>query len=302
MSIGGMTWRALVGTAAWALTSSMLLAADLGGAVTPERADRGPNQWTLLVAAPYGWLPWITGETTIKGQTADVDTNIFEIISEADSIIPWMGYMEARKGKLSAHLDTIYANITFSGDAVRLANPLPGLSLRLGAQAGIEYEYAIIEAGAAYEVLGQRTSGGGTALDVFAGGRYWHQDISMRLAISGTFTLPSGFQQTGGFVTSGSVSADWIDPIIGLRLRHAVAPGQELRVRGDIGGFGVGSDFTWQIVTAYNFELGESHGIMWSGVVGYRALYADYSEGSGSDRFAYDLLQHGPMLGLAMKF
>ena len=301
MSGGGSIWQALLGAAAWTLTSSMVLAADLGGAATPERAVRGPNQWTVI-AVPYGWLPWITGDMTIKGQTADVDTNIFEIISEADSIIPWMGYMEARKGKLSAHLDTIYTNITFSGDAVRQVNPLPGLSLRLAGQAGIEYEYAIIEAGAAYEVLSQRTRAGGTALDVFAGGRYWHQDISMRLAITGIFTRPPGYQRTGGVVTSGSVSADWIDPIIGLRLRHAVAPGQELRFRGDIGGFGVGSDFTWQIVTAYNFELGESHGIMWSGVVGYRALYADYSEGSGSDRFAYDLLQHGPMLGLAMKF
>lgn len=301
MSVCPMNCRAFLGIVAWILTSTALLAADLGDDVTSVHPTRGANQWTLNIT-PYGWLPWITGDFTVKGQTANVDTSVFEIISEADSIIPWIGYLEARKGKLSAHLDTIYANVTFSGDDERLVSPLPGLSLRIGAKAGVTYEYAIVEAGVAYEVLSHRTSAGNTALDVFAGGRYWHQDMSVRLAITGTFTLPPGFQRSGSVVTSGSVSANWVDPIIGFRLRHSVAPGQELRFRGDIGGFGAGSDFSWQIVTAFNFELGESHGIMWSGTVGYRALYADYSEGSGSDRFAYDLLQHGPMLGLSMSF
>ena len=41
---------------------------------------------------------------------------------------------------------------------------------------------------------------------------------------------------------SGSV--DWVDPFVGARLRQLLAPGQNLTLRGDVGGFDVGSDFT----------------------------------------------------------
>jgi hypothetical protein len=309
LTLSRNTCRALLGVATWALTSSMVLAADLGPDAAPDRAPAELNQWQLSFA-PYAWFPWLTGDLTIKGQTADVDTNIFELLGESDSvipwetdtIIPWMGYMEARKGKMSAYLDSIYAKVALSGDAARQANPLPDLSLGARGQTGVMFKYAVIEAGAAYEIGRWGTGGGHTTVDLFAGARYWHQELSMSLAIEGQVTLPNGFQQSGAIARSGTASVDWVDPLVGLRVRYGIAPGQGLMLRGDIGGFGVASDFTWQVVTTYNFELGETHGIMWSGVVGYRALYADYSEGTGSSRYAYDLLQHGPLLGLKMRF
>jgi len=306
--LGRNTCRALLGVTTWVLTSSVALAADLGGDAAPGPVPVRPNEWQMSFA-PYAWLPWLTGDLTIKGQTADVDTNIFALLGESDSvlpwqtdtIIPWMGYMEARKGKMSAYLDTIYAKVALSGSAVRQANPLPNLSLGASGQAGVNFKYAVIEAGAAYEI-GRWGARGDTTVDLFAGARYWHQELSLSLAIEGAFTLPNGFQRSGGVVGSGTLSADWVDPLVGLRVRYGISPGQGLVLRGDIGGFGAASDFTWQVVTTYNFELGETHGILWSGVVGYRALYADYSEGAGSSRYAYDLLQHGPLLGLKMRF
>ncbi|WP_404292491.1 hypothetical protein ACD578_09335 [Microvirga sp. RSM25] len=50
------------------------------------------------------------------------------------------------------------------------------------------------------------------------------------------------------FARSGSV--DWLDPVIGARIRYAMAPGHELFLRGDIGGFGVGSDFPGRLSAA----------------------------------------------------
>lgn len=281
LTLSRNTCRALLGVATWALTSSMVLAADLGPDAAPDHTPARLNQWQLSFA-PYAWFPWLTGDLTIKGQTADINTNIFELLGESDSvipwetdtIIPWMGYMEARKGKMSAYLDSIYAKIALSGGA--------------RGQTGVKFKYAVIEAGAAYEIGRWGTGGGHTTVDLFAGARYWHQELSLSLA--------------GAMARSGTASVDWVDPLVGLRVRYGIAPGQGLTLRGDIGGFGVASDFTWQVVTTYNFELGETHGIMWSGVVGYRALYADYSEGTGSSRYAYDLLQHGPLLGLKMGF
>ena len=35
---------------------------------------------------------------------------------------------------------------------------------------------------------------------------------------------------------------------------------------------------------------------------GYRVLYQDYEDGSGADRFAYDVTTHGPMTGMNFQF
>jgi hypothetical protein len=65
-----------------------------------------------------------------------------------------------------------------------------------------------------------------------------------------------------------------VDPFVGLRVRHQLAPGKELQLLGDVGGFGVGSDFTWQLSGGYSFDFA-----VWQttlhGLVGYRALAVD---------------------------
>ena len=99
---------------------------------------------------------------------------------------------------------------------------------------------------------------------------------------------------------SGSV--DWADPFVGARLRYAVSPGHEIFVRGDVGGFGVGSRFSWQAIAGYGFDFAVRNGITVSGVLDYKALYVDYAEGEGGRRYEFDMLQHGPVLGVSMRF
>jgi hypothetical protein len=155
----------------------------------------------------------------------------------------------------------------------------------------------IAEVGAAYEVARV----GALAVDVLAGARYWYQEADLSLDV--TAALDVGDLQIAGaraFARSGSV--DWLDPVIGARVRYTVAPGHELLLRGDIGGFGVGSDLSWQALGAYGFELGTYQGISFSGVIGYRALYVDYVQGEGRSRYEFDMLQHGPVLGLSARF
>jgi hypothetical protein len=38
------------------------------------------------------------------------------------------------------------------------------------------------------------------------------------------------------------------------------------------------------------------------GVIGYRALSVDYAEGEGRRRYEFDLLQHGPVNGVSIRF
>ena len=84
-------------------------------------------------------------------------------------------------------------------------------------------------------------------------------------------------------------------------MRHKFAPGHDLVVQGDIGGFGVGSDFSWQALAAYNFEW-NFVGHKLNPYLGYRAISVDYEEGSGRRRIGLDFVQHGPVAGLTFKW
>jgi hypothetical protein len=97
---------------------------------------------------------------------------------------------------------------------------------------------------------------------------------------------------------SASRDADWIDPMIGLQYVAPIADKWSLSLRGDVGGFGVGSDFSWHAWAGARRQNTES----FSWYLGYRALASDYEEGSGPNLQHYDLLQHGPVAGIAISF
>jgi hypothetical protein len=68
------------------------------------------------------------------------------------------------------------------------------------------------------------------------------------------------------------------------------------------GGFGAGSEFTWQAIGGYGFAFGTYNGITFAGVIGYRALSVDYAQGEGRQRYEFDMIQHGPILGISARF
>lgn len=68
---------------------------------------------------------------------------------------------------------------------------------------------------------------------------------------------------------------------------------------GEVGGFGLGSDFTWHAFTKFTYQ----HSERFSWYVGYRAIAYDYEDsGQGFDYQRFDLLQHGPGAGIAFSF
>ena len=90
--------------------------------------------------------------------------------------------------------------------------------------------------------------------------------------------------------------------MVGLRLRHQFAPGLNFVASGDVGGFGVGSKFSWQALAALNYDFCVRNGIIWSGMLGYKALFVDYSKGSGLTHYEYDMTMHGPIFGVTARF
>ncbi|HZJ16001.1 MAG TPA: hypothetical protein VFD27_13195 [Chthoniobacteraceae bacterium] len=91
-----------------------------------------------------------------------------------------------------------------------------------------------------------------------------------------------------------ALGVDWWDPYVGLRVRYNVTPAIYLQARGDIGGFGVGSDLMWQFEGAVGVQL--THKIF--AEVGYRALSFDYDE----DGFVYDVITNGAQITLGLEF
>ena len=73
-------------------------------------------------------------------------------------------------------------------------------------------------------------------------------------------------------------------------------------LRADVGGFDVGSKFSWNALAAYSWEFAVRNGVTYSGILGYRALSVDYEQGSGVNKYQYDVVQHGPIMGLTVKW
>jgi hypothetical protein len=63
-----------------------------------------------------------------------------------------------------------------------------------------------------------------------------------------------------------------------------------------VGGFDVGSKFSWQVLAALDYEFCRSKTVTWSAMLGYKALSVDYSQGSGLTLYEFDMTMHGPYL------
>jgi len=55
-------------------------------------------------------------------------------------------------------------------------------------------------------------------------------------------------------------------------------------------------------LATYAYDFKTTNGVTYSAVIGYKALYVDYVQGSGLSRYEFDMLQHGPVLGLSVRF
>lgn len=255
-----------------------------------------PPSWTFRFV-PYGWLTSIDGTQTVRGRSVKVDASFIDIVKESDTLVALMGTFEARHDPIALYSDLVWSNIGFKSSDVRTRALAPGVTGTLGAELKLDIDMAIVEVGAAYEVA----RSGPIAFDILGAARYWYQEADLSFTISGAVDT-ANLQVAGSRAFAKSGSIQWFDPVIGARIRYAVAPGHELFLRGDIGGFGIGSEFSWQAVGGYDFELGTYQGVTFSGVIGYRALYVDYAQGEGRSRYEFDMLQHGPVIGISARF
>jgi hypothetical protein len=306
----GRLLRFSAGLGVWMGLSGTALAAD--AAPMPTKAIMSPapvlDPWTFNVT-PYAWVSLLHGSATVKGRTTDVSVGVNEITdlvrrSEIPKdLFALMGYFEARKGRFSVFADLAYMKIGL-GASMSRSRGVDAVNASVGASAGLKFEMAIAEIAAAYEVArwgSMGAPGTGTAVDVFGGVRGWWQKIDVSVAASGTTNVGDLTRNADGTFTA-SRGVSWADPLVGVRLRHQFAPGWNFMASGDVGGFGVGSRLSWQVLATVNYDFYVRKNVTWSGMLGYKSLYVDYAQGSGLSHYEYNMTMHGPILGISARF
>ena len=120
-------------------------------------------------------------------------------------------------------------------------------------------------------------------------------DLSTDLKV--TTTAPVSGAVT---VRTASVDASWVDPMLGLHYSLPFRDDWRFNLRGDVGGFGIGSDLSYQVFASVHWQSSGGFGA----VFGYRLIGFDYEDGSrGSSSYQrFDLTEQGPLLGITYTF
>jgi len=214
--------------------------------------------------APYVWGAGMNGMAAIGPVTADVDQSFGDILEDLE--FGFMGAYRASRDRLSITVDGIYMGLGGNGHGPE------GY-----VYADVDVDQTALEVDVGYEVIERFT--------VFGGLRY--NDLSTDIYVSGPLDT-----------RRADASKDWIDPVIGAHYLIPFSDAWSLNLRGDIGGFGVGSDFAWQGVATLRWQASDRFGVL----AAYRYFDMDYEDGEGNRTFQYDMTMSGPALGVVFTF
>ena len=235
-------------------------------AASPAAAQAPAGDSWRVTVAPYFLGAGMNGTTTVKGQDVTVDMSFSDILKNLQ--FGAMGFVVARKGQWGVGGDAIWMALGANGTA-------PG---PVGVTASADMSQG------AFAFYGLRRLA--PYADVFFGGRVNYLSANLRI-------------NTPLQVRSVEGSKTWFDPLVGLQLRTPENGKRwHAQVYTEIGGFGVGSTFTWQIFPTVGVDLTKRAALEF----GYRWLDIDYSSGENTTLFKYDVLTQGPVLGFAFRF
>jgi opacity protein-like surface antigen len=178
------------------------------------------------------------------------------------------------------------------------------LNATINAKVDVKMQLLITEFGVDYELLKLplgREKKSALRFDLRAGGRYVYMkgEVEVSAQIAGTIVTPQNvIPFSGGLAADSGGRRQWIEPLVGGAVWWDVNDRLRLMVRGDIGGFGVGSDLSWQVVGGVEWDVRDWFAIF----AGYRLLDIDFVDGSGPRRFAFDVQMQGPYLAAMFRF
>jgi hypothetical protein len=210
------------------------------------------------------------GKTTPRDPlpAVDLDLSFHDVLKSFK--FAFMGAAEARKDRLVFLGDLMWVHLGES----------QGLKIRDTNFADVEIDSktTAITALGGYRVLDK----GPVVMDLLAGARL--NGNKQKLDYSGILVSESA-----------SVSKWWIDPIVATRMMVPLGGKMSMSLYGDIGGFGMGSDLTWQALGTVNYQISRK---MNAGI-GWRYFKINYDDNDG---FLYNVAQSGPFIALRTDF
>lgn len=267
-----------------------------GSAMSSGERVKGYDDWHFSVNLA-GWLSSFQGDITARGNTSDVSVDLEDVLEllfhgKIDFTID--GRFEVSKGPWGLYTALEYARLSDSGEGqkhidIPIFRP-PGFTIQGNAK--VISVYSVGEAALTYDVYASPCLVADMpelVAEVLGGARYQYIRTKVNLDLAGRLRERS---------FEADESKSWVDPFVGGRILWRPGENWITSLETDLGGFGAGSDFTFNIRAEAAYRINR-----WFFVNGgYRALYTDYETGSGSDGFDYNLWVHGPFFGVGVEF
>lgn len=227
------------------------------------------KKWYFLTDV-YLMFPYLDGETGIgESLILPVDASPGDIFSKLK--MGAMLYLEANTDKWAITSDLVYMNLK--------QEVTPGTIVNSG---NVTAKQLIWEAAGLYHITPFLEAGVGGRLN------YLETGIDVRRNV-----IPSGTEEV-----TGQESKTWYDPVVIARLTADIHDKWLFQFRGDIGGFGIGSDLTWQLHATAGYRFTK----LFQMSLGYRILSTDYRTGEEPKEFLFDVYEFGPEIRFGFNF
>ena len=237
--------------------------------VSAQSAD-SLNKWNFQTDI-YLIFPYMKGDVGIGNTiTAPLDANPGDIFSKLK--FGGMLYLEAHNNKWAITSDLIFMNLNQDIPAGKVWN-----SGSVGAK------QLVWEPAGFYRLM--------PFLELGVGGRL--NNIQSSIEGNRNIFLPASTEE----VNKG-ISKTWFDPILITRLTANIKDKWHFQFRGDVGGFNIGSKFTWQLQAYAGYRFSK----LFQLTAGYRYMSMDYDKGTGADRFIYNVATFGPEISFGFHF
>jgi hypothetical protein len=215
----------------------------------------------------YGLGIGIDGQATVGPLSADIDVPLSDILDHLEMAA--MGSYRWDSDKWSFQADAIFASLAGESEG--------GLGLT---RSTLDLDQLIVELDGGYKFTDR--------LELVFGARYWDIDPTIKVHASGT----------GNVIATAGGGNSWTDPLVGLRVVAPISDAWTFVARGDIGGFGVGSDFAWHVTAHFDWHTSDSFSVL----LGWRILDVDFEDGGNNGLASLDLQEGGPAIGVAWSF
>jgi hypothetical protein len=227
-----------------------------------------PSDWHVDWVPFYLWFSGLQGSVGAGGYVAPVSVSFSDVFSQLN--IGYMSILDTRRKKIGLLTDLVFIDVSSDQKATPVGNLYSGFTANA--------ETFFLDPEAYYRLIEKDQD----SVDVVAGARFWRLDNSLNL-MQGTLSAASVGQ-----------TQSWVDPVLGTRFRIGLPKNFFADLKGDAGGFGVGSQLTYQIYSGIGKELKQKYSLL----LGYRYMYVDYKNGG----FLYDIHMNGLLAGFNVRF